>query len=185
MKKKILILLLIPIIFIGLTGCGKTNIEKKDDGKKSIVLEDKKLGLKTTFKYEDKLNISDIEFSDEGASKSVEFDMEDQDAEVEMYYTSMSDTSYKNSQDIRSKQKHYKEYKFGKYKGYAFSEYDSNLKLNIILNENDNKMYDVLFVDIERLDTDQTIIMSEIFDNEEFQELFNSINFVKTTNKQQ
>ena len=57
MKKKILILLLIPIIFIGLTGCGKTNIEKKDDGKKSIVLEDKKLGLKTTFKYEDKQQV--------------------------------------------------------------------------------------------------------------------------------
>ena len=183
MKKKILIILLIPIILIGLSGCGKTNNEvKKTD--KQLVLEDTKLGLKTTFDYNEKSNITDIEYDTEGASKELTFVMEDQDAEIEMYYTSMSDNMYKTTQEARSKQKYYKEYKFGNYKAYAFSEYGSTVKLNILLKANKNKMYDVLFVDIERLDTDDSIIMAEVLEKEELQRLFKSMSF-KKTNKQQ
>ncbi len=176
MKK--LLILLIPIVLIGLTACGKTH-EKILENEKTIILEDTKLGLKTTFTYEDKDKYGDIEFSDEGASRSVEFDNEELDAEFEMYYNTMTDTAYKTSKDTRSNQKYYKEYKFGKYKAYAYSEYPNNIKLNILLKENSNNMYDVLFVSIDRLDTDESIIMKEVLDGEELQKFFNSIKFEK------
>jgi len=183
MKKTLLILFLIPIILVGLSGCGKTNnAEKKTD--KQLVLEDTKLGLKTTFDYNEKTNITDIEYDNDGASKELTFVMEDQDAEIQMYYTSMSDKMYKTTQESRSKQKYYKEYKFGDYKAYAYSEYGSTIKLNILLKANKNKMYDILFVDMERLDTDESIVMAEVLETEELQNLFKSMNF-KKTNKQQ
>ena len=184
MKKKILIILLIPIILIGLSGCGKTNNNEKKDSDKKLVLADKKLGLKTTFNYNDKTNITDIEYDTDGASKELTFVMEDQDAEIQMYYTSMSDNMYNTTQETRSKQKYYKEYKFGKYKAYAYSEYGSTVKLSILLKANENKMYDILFVDMQRLDTDESIIMAEVLEKEELQELFKSMTF-KKTNKQQ
>ena len=91
---------------------------------------------------------------------------------------------YKTTQETRSKQKYYKEYKFGKYKAYAYSEYGSTVKLNILLKANENKMYDILFIDMQRLDTDESIIMAEVLEKEELQELFKSMTF-KKTNKQQ
>ena len=45
-------------------------------------------------------------------------------------------------------------------------------------------MYDILFVDMQRLDTDESIIMAEVLEKEELQELFKSMTF-KKTNKQQ
>ena len=182
--KKYALLLLIPFLLIGLTGCGKTNNKEVDKGK-TLVLEDTKLGLKTTFTYEEKLSIGDIEYSEEGKSKSVEFDIESLDAEFEMYYTNMTDIAYKDNKNTRSAQKYYKEYTFGDYKAYAYSESGSSIKMNILLKENDNKMYDVLFVSMERLDSDDTIIMKEVLDSEELQEFFKSIKFKKSNSKQQ
>ncbi len=182
--KKYLILLLIPILLISLTACGNNNTNNTKD-KKAIILEDTKLGLKTTFSYDEKDNYTDIEYSDEGASKEVEFANDDLDAEFQMYYNTISDTSYNANKTTRSNQKYYKEYKFGKYKAYAYSEYSNNIKLNILLKENENKMYDVLFVSIDRLDSDESIVMAELLDSDELQAFFKTIEFEKTSNKQQ
>jgi len=182
--KKLLILLLIPILLVGLTACGSKNTNTKTN-QKTIVLEDKKLGFKTTFSYDVKEKFSDIEYSDEGASREVEFDNDELDAEFQMYYNTMTDTSYNTNKDVRSHQKYYKEYTFGKYKAYAYSDFSNNIKLNILLNENKNKMYDVLFVSIDRLDNDNSIVMAEVLDDEVLQDFFKSMKFEKTTNKQQ
>lgn len=167
--KKILILLLVPFLLLCLTGCGKNE----------LILEDAKLGFKTTFTYSGKDTYTDIEYDDEGASRELTFESKDLDAEFEMYYNTITDTSYKLSQDIRKNQKYYKEYTFNGYKAYSYSEYPDNIKLNIILNENDNKMYDVLFVSIDRADNNKNVIMQDVLDQKEVQNLFNSMKFEK------
>lgn len=171
MKKKFLIILLVPALLLVLTGCS--------NNKKTIELEDTKLGLKTTFTYDEKENYTDIEYDDAGASKELEFENKNLDAEFQMYYVNMSDTSYKLSQSTRKAQKYYKEYTFNGYKGYAYSEYPDNIKLNILLKENDNKMYDVLFVSIDRIDNDNKVIMLDVLNKDEVQKFFNSMKFEK------
>ena len=60
--KKIWILLLLPLLLVTLTACSGAG--------KTIVLKDDNLGFKTTFKYKEKDNFSDVTENDEGASKA-------------------------------------------------------------------------------------------------------------------
>ena len=169
MKKKILIILLLPIIVLLLTGCN----EKKDD-RKSISLVDPVFGYETVFKYNKNENFTKPEYEEGGASKEITFKNEDLDVEFQMYYTKMTKSSYDRSKEVRSKQKYYKEYKYGKYEAYAYGEYTSGIYLNILLDVDSTDTAKVLFVSIDRLDTNEDVVVSKVLDKD-LKEFFNSI----------
>lgn len=180
MRKKVLLLVLIPILLLSFTACDKKKkVEKEKDDRKSIVLKDSGFGYKTTFKYDKKDDYSDVEEEKSGKSTQISFDNEDLDLEFEMYYTSMSSDSYKTTEEARSKQKYYKKYKFGKYNAYAYGEYDSGLYMNILLETTDDNTANILFVSIDRLDNDKEKIVSDLVAGKEVQALFNTIKVEK------
>ena len=169
MKKKLLLILLLPILLLGLTGCG----EKKDN-RKSIYLTDLTFGYSTEFKYDPKENFSEVKTEEGGLSKEFTFENKDLDVEFQMYYTKMSKTSYDRSKETRSKQKYYKEYKFGEYEAYAYGEYSSGLYLNILIGVDGYKDAHILFVSIDRLDTNEDVVVANVVDKE-LKDFFNSI----------
>ena len=183
MKKKLLLLLLVPALLLVLTGCEKKETKKETvkSNTKTIELADKTFGYKTTFTYDKKDNYSDIETDTEsGRTTQIEFENEELDLEYEMYYTDMRTTTYEETQKTRSAQKYYKEYTFGDYKAYAYGEYGSSLQLNILIDtDKETDMAKILFVSIDRLDTNQDIIVSDVVADTKVQDFFNSMKVEK------
>ena len=169
MKKKIILLVLLLLPVLLLTGCDN----KKVNPQKNIALTDPTFGYETSFEYEDE-NFTDIKSEKGGASNELTFKSEDLDVEFQMYYTKMSKSSYERTQEARSKQKYYKEYTFGDYKAYGYGEYSSGLYLNILLDVDSTDTAKILFVSIDRLDTDETQIVVDIVD-QKLMRFFNSI----------
>ena len=175
MKKKILLLLvLVPALLLIVTGCDKEKEPVQKEEKKKIILKDSTFGYETIFKYDKEEKYSDVKEIEGGASKEIEFENEDLDVEFQMYYTKMSKTSYDKTQETRSAQKYYKEYTFGKYKAYAYGEYSSGINLNILLDVDSTKTAKVIFVAIDRLDTNEEVVISDVLDKD-LKDLFNSI----------
>lgn len=168
MKKKLLLVLLLPIIILGLAGC------KKEDNRKSITLTDPVFGYQTVFKYNPKENFSEVKTEEGGISKEISFDNKDLDVEFQMYYTKMLKKSYDISKEARSKQKYFKEYKYGKYKAYAYGEYSSGVYLNILIDVDKTETAKVLFVSIDRIDNNDSVIVADVLDKD-LKEFFNSI----------
>ncbi|MBQ3308087.1 MAG: hypothetical protein IJG68_07865 [Bacilli bacterium] len=169
MKKYLLLFLVVMLFVLTITGCAS---------KKTITLEDKELGLKTTFTYNDKEKFSEVTENEEGKSKEILFKNEDLDLEFEMYYTHMSKSSYDKSKQNRSLQKYYKEYKFGKYDAYVYGNYDSSVYLSILLNEEKDEV-DSLFVSVDRIDNNQEIKAFNVVADKTMQNFFGSIEFKK------
>jgi len=167
--KKVLFILLLPIIILGLTGCG----EKKDT-RKTITLEDSAFGYATTFKYDENEKFTDIEAEKSGVSNSLTFKNEELDVEFQMYYTRMMKTSYETSKKARSAQKYYKEYKFGEFDAYAYGDYTSGIYLNILLGVDNTETAKVLFVSIDRIDTNQGVVVADVLDKK-LNKFFNTI----------
>ena len=168
MKKKLLFILLLPVFILLLTGC-----EEKDT-RKSITLTDPVFGYETTFKYNKDEKFSEVKNIEGGASKEIEFENPDLDVEFQMYYTKMSKKAYDTSKTTRSNQKYYKEYKLGEYDAYAYGEYSSGIYLNIVLGVDSTDTAKILFVSIDRLDTNEDIVVSKLLDKE-LKDFFNSI----------
>lgn len=168
MKKKLLFIMLLPVFILLLTAC-----EEKDT-RKSIVLSDPVFGYETVFKYKEEENYSEVKTNEGGASTEITFENPDLDVEFQMYYTQMSKTSYDKSKEIRTNQKYYKEYKYGKYEAYAYGEYSSGIYLNILLGVDSTDTAKILFVSIDRLDTNEDIIVAKLLDKE-LKTFFNSI----------
>ena len=182
MKKKLIIVgIVLLIIFTGCTKkeeqTDKTKKSTKSDNTEIIELLDEKRGFNVTFTYSKGEKFEDILYYDEGASKEITFKNEELDLNFQMYYTSMTIESYENSENVRSSQKYYKKYKFGKYEAYGYSNYDSSLNLNILLKKNENKMVDVLFVSMERIDTNEEVIVANVVNDTKLQQFYNSIQF--------
>ena len=165
--KKYLILLLIPLLVL-VTAC------TKNEGKQ-LKLVDSKFGT-TTFTIDD--TYTDVEEEKDGASTEISFENESLDLEYEMYYNRIRKATYKSSKETRSKQKYYKEYTFGDYKGYAYGEYESGLYMNIILAE-DEEDYIILFVSLDRNDNDIEKVVAEIVEEKPTQDFFKSMKFKK------
>ena len=180
MKKKIVLLLLIPLLLAMTTACNKPSNEPKADEKikKTIKLSDSKLGYTTTFKYDANENYSNVKEDNSGASKAITFKNEDLDIEVEMYYNKMRSATYNESEKTRSAQKYYKEYKFGDYEAYAYGEYDDSIYLNILCGVEDEDVA-VLFVSIERLDNNKDVVIADVLADKKLQSFFKSMEFVK------
>ena len=181
MKRKIFIGILALILCFGLTGCEKKqDIKPKENNTKTITLTDEKFGYKTTFTYDKEENYSEVEEEDEGRSKEISFKNEDLDLSYQMYYTDMYQDSYQKTQETRKAQKYYKEYKFGKYEAYAYGEYSSGLYLNILLEtDKEEDKAKILFVSIDRIDSNQDIVVADVVADTKVQEFFNSLKLEK------
>lgn len=177
MKKKLLLILLIVLSVFAVTGCGKEKVKKEE--KKTIVLKDSKKGYKTTFTYNKDENYTDLKEDESGASTEITFKNEDKDVEFQMYYNTITDKSYEYNKEGRSKQKYYKEVKVGKYEGYVYGEYGSGLYLILKLEENKDTLDVLLFVSIDRLDTNEDVVVADVFDKD-LKDFFNSVKFEKT-----
>lgn len=169
MKKKLLLILLLPVFILLLTGCGK-----KESTTKTIPLIDSVFGYATTFNYDVSENYSGVTKKEGGASKEIEFKNEDLDVSFQMYYTRMSKTSYDRSKEVRSAQKYYKEYKFGKYDAYAYGEYADGIYLNILIDVDSTETAKILFVSIDRLDTNDSVVVADVLDKD-LKKFFNTI----------
>ena len=169
MKKILLLVLLFPIIILGLTGC-----KEKKDNRKSISLIDPVFGYETVFKYDQKENFSNLKTNEGGVSKEITFENEELDVSFQMYYTKLMKSSYDKSKEVRSKQKYYKEYKFNKYEAYSYGDYTSGIYLNILIDIDSTDTAKILFVSIDRLDSNQNIIVADVL-NKELKDFFNSI----------
>jgi hypothetical protein len=176
-KKIFLMLLILPALLVMLTGCEKKTKTTDDNAnkKEKIEIMDEKMGVKTTFEY-NKNDFSNFKEDNSGASPEITFENEKSDIEFQMYHTSMSKKSYDISKSTRSAQKYYKEYKFGKYEAYAYGEYSSGLNLNILVNVDDEDYTNVLFVAIDRIDSNEDVVVADVFEEKVIQDFFNSIN---------
>ena len=179
MKNKLLLLLLIPVLVLTLTAC--TSKEKPTSSKEKIIeLKDLDYGT-TTFTCDKESNYSEVKEETGGASVAIEFNNTDQDLEYEMYYNRMRKATFDKSKETRSAQKYYKEYEFGKYNAYAYGEYTSGLYLNIVLEEDENDVI-VLFVSIDRIDSNQEVVVADVVADKEVQKFFSSMKYEKTKN---
>ncbi len=180
MKKKILLLLLIPVLILATTACGATHEGKQTDKKltKTIELSDTNLGFTTTFTYDAEQKFIDVEEQTGGASNAITFKNEELDVGFEMYYNKMRTASYNDTQKSRSNKKYYKEYKFGDYEAYAYGDYTSSIQLNVLLGIDEDDMAEVLFVSIDRLDIDEDIVVADVLEKD-LKEFFDSMEFVK------
>lgn len=174
MKKKIIILLLLVLSVSVVTACGKEK-EKKEETK-TITLKDEKKGYKTTFTYPKTEKYTNLKESRSGASAEITFENKDKDVEFQMYYNTITDKSYEYNKEGRSKQKYYKEVKIGKYNGYVYGDYSSGLYLILKLEENKDELDVLLFVSIDRLDTNEDIVVADVFDKD-LKDFFNSVKF--------
>ncbi len=177
MKRKLLLIFLAIILLVGITGCGKKEKTKtKKNNTKEMVLLDKTFGYKTTFTYDSKESYTDFE-EDKESGKSTEFSLKNKDLnlEFEMYYTSMSSTSYKTTQETRKNQKYYKEYKLGKYDAYAYSNYNDDLYFNIAIETDDKDFVQILFVSIETIGDDDSLVILDVVDKNVIDQFLNNI----------
>lgn len=180
MKKKVLLLLLIPLLLLSVTACGKTdkNVEKVDK-RKSVILEDDNKGYWTSIKYNDDENYTNIKENEDGSNPEITFENQDLDIEFQMYYNTVPKVSYEDGKNNRSGQKYFKEYKINKYEAYAYSEYSSGLYLVIKLDDSDEKNTVLLFVSMNRIDNNEDVVVNDVF-NDKLKEFFSRIDFKKT-----
>ena len=168
MRKKVFIILMVMSV-IFLSGCG--NSKPKNE---VITLEDSNLKYKTTFEFE-KADGFKLEKEETGGKyKEIIMKNELENLKFDMYYSDNSDDAYKSLKEGRSTKKNYKEYKYGKYDAYVYSDYDSDLNLIIKLTDEKNKVIS-LYVYIETINFDNSDVVYEMFNREVIQNFFNSI----------
>lgn len=176
--KKRYILLLLPLILI-LSGCGSNNVNSTDNNTlNKIELYDEEKGFKTTFSYDENVHYSDVEKDDEDDMVAYEFDNDDLDVELQMFYLSIDYDTYNNLLASHTKDINFKKYVFNNFDGYTFGNLNEELELYIILNDNKkDHMYNLLYTIISRMDQDEKIIVRDVFNGKELQALFDSTTF--------
>lgn len=171
MKKKIFGALIISVLALGLTGCGSKKTEYK-----TLKLKDEEKGYTTTMKYL-KADGYEVEKSKEDNSVILLNDAEN--FKITMNYEETTNEEYEAKQGRKLDRANYKEYEFGKYKGYAYSsDGSSNLKINVLLQEEkeDSKAV-VLYMYIERIDSKKDTSVYSIFNGDDVQEILDTIKF--------
>ena len=176
MKSKLLLFLFLIVGILTITACNK-NTQKK-----TIELYDQKLGYKTTFYYDEKENYSDVIADNSNKSTEIEFSNQDLNLQFKMYYYETGKSIYENSKEKRANKKYYKEYTFGEYKAYGYSDYNDQYFLIITLSYDEKaKAYNSIFVSIEQMSNDKEKSVYEVVNDKKVQELLNSITFEEKT----
>jgi len=180
MKKKILILIIFLLSISFLTGC---NNEDNDKGK--IVFKEDKTGYKVTFDNLKEMNLTDKSVNTSGPAKTLTYTSKKHDIEITMNYKEHDTQTFDTTKKVRKSHKYFGEYKFGKYKAYSYGNNDNSLNVLILLDKKYKGNEILLNVSINRIDTDKSIIVKEVFDKEEVQNFFKTIKYrvEKTTVK--
>ena len=179
MKKKLLILTIFLALITVVTGCTskKTNNENK---KEEITIKDEKTGYTVKFEFDKTEDFKISKTDNSGKFIDVTVTNEKENIEMEFYYFEMTNTSYNISYNSRKEQEGFKEYTFGKYKGYIYGVDDNSFDLNILLFDGGETAMSIgLFGDISKLDYKDTKTMVEIFESKIVQNFFKSIQFTK------
>lgn len=167
--KKILLSLLIVLSLFVLTGC--------KDNKEKITIKDKKLNYTTTFSYDKEDGFEFVKNIKGGKFSEIEFKNEKENLTFDMYYSESSDDNASTMKKNREKnQKYYKEYKFGEYDGYIYSDYKDNLYVVITLKEDmkENSVTE-LFVSVEMINYDKDKVVYNMFKKDKIINFFKSI----------
>lgn len=164
MKKKILLSLLVLTSLFIFTGCDKTEKIKKE----TISLKDSTLKYTTTFSYNADAGFSEVTKKTGGKFSEIEFKNEKENLTFDMYYSESTDITAKNIKNNRKEnQKYFKEYKFGEYDGYIYSDYGDNLYVVITLKEDTKEHKEVdLFTSIETIKYDKDIVVYDVFNKD-------------------
>lgn len=171
MKKKLLFLLLVPVLVLCLTACGKA----KDV--KNIVLEDSRYG-KTTFVSEG-LKIKDVKKAKSSTSKIIKFTSEALNVKAEMYYTQVSNASYDKTRDARKTKTYYADSVYGKYTGYFYGDKSNKGNISVVLDTNDKGYATVLLISLEKIDTKDDMDMFTIVESIDMKKFLDSMTFEK------
>ena len=91
-----------------------------------------------------------------------------------MSYKEIDTTTYEETQKNRKNKKYYKEYTFGKYEAYIYGDYENSVTMNIHLRKQDKQSV-ILTITMNRLDTDENVVIADVLDDKELQEFFNTI----------
>lgn len=174
-KKYILVSLLIISLFIT-TGCNK----KVEDNKEKITIKDKTLNYTTTFEYDKEENFEFKKNISGGKFSEIEFENKDKNLSFDMYYSESTDITAKNVKENRKEnQKYYKEYKFGEYDGYIYSDYNDNLYVIITLREDTKEHSTIeLFTSIDTINYDKELVVYDLFNSDK-----TILNFFKSIKK--
>ena len=170
MKKKLLYVSLLLISLFVFAGCGKVT-------KETITIKDKALKYITTFEYKKEDGFKFKKNVDGGRFSEIEFTNEKENLTFDMYYSESSDDNAKTIKNNRKEnQKYYKEYKFGEYDGYVYSDNADNLYVVITLKEDmkENSTID-LFVSIETINYDKNAVVYNMFSKDVILNFFKSI----------
>ena len=156
-------------IFI-LTGCGKVPKEK-------ITIKDSKLKYKTTFEYEKEDGFKFKKNVKGGRFSEIVFENEKENLTFDMYYSeTSSDNAKKIKENRKTNQKYFKEYKFGEYDGYVYSDYKDDLYVVITLKEDMKEKTTVdLFTSIETIKYDKNVVIFDDFKKDVILNFFKSI----------
>lgn len=172
MKKNILVSLLLIICALILTGCN-SKVPKE-----TISLSDSTLKYTTTFEYNKEDGFGSVTKKTGGRFSEIEFKNEKENLIFDMYYSETTDITAKNiKKNRKDNQKYYKEYKFGEYDAYIYSNNDDNLYIVITLKEDIKEHKEVdLFTSIEIINNDKDIVIFDEFNkNDIIKNFFKSI----------
>ena len=171
MKHKLLILLMIPILLF-VTGCNDTTTKVQEKGTK-LEITDQSKEIETTFTYDKKLGLSEITTYNND-SPMIEFDCVKLDIDFQMSYKELDTSLYEDTQKNRKNKKYYKEYTFGKYEAYIYGDYENSVIMNIHVRKQDDKSI-ILVITMNRLDSDENVVIADVVEEKELQEFFNTI----------
>ena len=171
MKKKILSVLLMTIMFFGLTGCGGNSADKD-----KLTYKDDSLKLTSEFEYNKDDGFEFVKNVPDGRFAEIEFRNKKENLYFDMYYTETSKEQIEILKNDRKEKKYFKEYKFDKYDAYVYSDFESNLYLIVDLKENkDTNSLIELFVGIELEEFDKDAVVFDIFNKDIIYNFFSSI----------
>ena len=182
MKKRYLFIMLFAslLLFAGCTNKKEEEKKKEEPKTKEISLKDEKSGytIKFTFDEKEKFELTKTDTSGKFIEGIIQ--NEDYNMEMQIYFTEMTNTSYKSSKENRATKEGYKEYKWGKYEGYIYSVDKNSLNFNImLLDGGDDAMSVNLFGAVYKIKYDGDDIMTENFEKDAVQKFMKSIEFTK------
>jgi hypothetical protein len=175
MKKKFIYGLFVLVALLTVVGCTKEKKEKKEEVEtRTLTYTDNKTGYTTEFNYKDGQGYEITDYDNDGKYTEITIKNHKLNFEVEIYYTDVYSGGFEKAKDNRKESDGFKEYTWGKYKGYRYDVDDDDLYFDILLEEGERDIS--LFGSFEVEDEKNVL---EAFDSESFQSFLSSMKFKK------
>lgn len=170
-KFKFIVLLVLCIL---VTGCGDA---KERDLRPSVVLEDLKNNLITTWRYEEGENISYRDADYQGKYKEIVVRNEDLNMRITMYYFETSESAFNAAKENRKERPEFWEYTWNGYNGYTYSGDEEKMYYQILLGTNVELNRTIALAgQVDYIDKDKGNIV-DAFNSEAFQRFMNTMEF--------